>query len=63
MLTDVAIRKAKPAEKSYHLTDANGLSVSITPAGGKLWRYRYRYNGKAAILALGSYPDVSLVEA
>ncbi|MBX8802530.1 integrase arm-type DNA-binding domain-containing protein [Ochrobactrum sp. MR28] len=63
MLTDVAIRKAKPADKSYHLTDANGLSVFITTAGGKLWRYRYRYDGKAAILSLGAYPDVSLLEA
>lgn len=62
-LTDVAIRKAKPAEKSHHLTDANGLAVFITPAGGKHWRYRYRYDGKAAILSLGAYPDVSLLEA
>lgn len=62
-LTDVVIRKAKPAEKSHHLTDANGLSVFITTAGGKLWRYRYRYDGKAAILSLVTYPDVSLLEA
>jgi len=35
----------------------------VTPAGGKLWRMRCRFEGKARLLALGQYPDVSLSKA
>lgn len=62
-LTDTAIRNAKPREKLYRLADANGLCLEVTPTGSKLWRYRYRYDGKARMYALGAYPAVSLAEA
>jgi hypothetical protein len=62
-LTDVAIRKAKPAEKPYRLTDGGGLHLFVTPAGGKLWRLRYERNGKEQLLSLGPYPDLTLLEA
>lgn len=32
----------------------------VTPAGGKWWRLRYRYDDKDKLLSLGVYPDVSL---
>jgi hypothetical protein len=35
----------------------------ITPAGGKRWVLKYRFGGKEKSLALGTYPNVSLVEA
>ncbi|MCP5191186.1 MAG: integrase arm-type DNA-binding domain-containing protein [Pseudomonadales bacterium] len=63
MLTDTAIRKAKPGEKPVKMTDEKGLFLLLTPAGGKLWRLKYRYMGKEKLLALGAYPDVSLAEA
>jgi integrase len=63
MLTDTAIRKAKPGEKSVKISDEKGLFLLVTPAGGKLWRLKYRYMGKEKLLALGAYPDVSLSEA
>ncbi|UGA39480.1 Arm DNA-binding domain-containing protein [Chromobacterium haemolyticum] len=62
-LTDISIRQAKPQEKTYHLSDGSSLFLEVTPSGGKLWRYRFRFNGKAAVLALGKYPDVGLAEA
>jgi integrase len=62
-LTDTTIRTAKPKEKLYRLTDANGLCVEVTPSGSKLWRYRYRFNGKAKMLSLGTYPLVTLLKA
>ncbi|MCD4487008.1 tyrosine-type recombinase/integrase [Chromobacterium vaccinii] len=62
-LTDISIRQAKPQEKTYHLPDGSSLFLEVTPSGGKLWRYRFRFNGKAAVLALGKYPDVGLAEA
>ncbi|EKS6643090.1 tyrosine-type recombinase/integrase [Enterobacter kobei] len=62
-LTDLEIRRAKPAEKTYTKADGNGLSLQIEPNGSKGWRFRYRYEGKAKMLSLGTYPKVSLSEA
>lgn len=62
-LSDTAIRKAKPADKTQRLFDGGGLYLEITPAGGKLWRQKYRFGGKEKRLAHGTYPEVSLAEA
>ena len=62
-LSDAALRAAKPAEKAYRMYDTNGLYVEVTTAGGKLWRLKYRFDGKEKRLALGSYPAVSLKDA
>lgn len=62
-LTDLEIRRAKPAEKTYTKADGNGLSLQIEPNGSKGWRFRYRYEGKAKMLSLGTYPKVSLSKA
>lgn len=61
-LTDVAARKARPAEKPYKLADGKGMYLFITPAG-KYWRLDYRYTDKRKTLALGVYPEVSLADA
>lgn len=63
MLTDTAIRKAKAAEKAYRIVDAGGLHLFVTPAGGKLWRLRYKIDGKEKLLSIGPYPAISLAEA
>lgn len=63
MLTDTAIRKAKPANKPLRLFDGGGLYLEVSPAGGKLWRLKYRFGGKEKRLALGAYPDISLADA
>ena len=62
MLTDTAVRNAKPKEKSYKLTDGKGLYLLVNQAG-KYWRMDYRFSGKRKTLALGVYPDVGLKEA
>jgi len=62
-LADVNIRKAKPREKAYKMTDGGGLYVQVEPTGGKLWRFEYRFEGKRKKLAMGKYPDVTLQEA
>lgn len=62
-LTDVEVRQAKPAAKQYKLADAAGLYLLVTPAGGKLWRLKYRLAGKEKLMAFGAYPDVSLADA
>ena len=62
-LTDVQIRKAKPAEKPYKLNDGNGLHLYVSAAGGKTWRYRYEFEGKEQLLTIGRYPAISLADA
>ena len=62
-LTDVAIRNAKPGAKAIKLADGDGMFLMITPAGGKLWRLKYRIDGREKLLAIGSYPEIGLGEA
>jgi integrase len=62
-LTDVAIRNAKPRAKPYKMGDAFGLFVLIQPSGGKLWRFKYRFEGREKKLAIGTYPVIGLAEA
>ncbi|MDX2210977.1 MAG: integrase arm-type DNA-binding domain-containing protein [Sphingopyxis sp.] len=62
-LTDVAIRNAKPRVKPYKMGDAFGLFVLIQPSGGKLWRFKYRFEGREKKLAIGTYPVIGLAEA
>lgn len=62
-LTDTAIRNAKPGEKPIRLFDGGGLYLEVSPAGGKLWRLKYRVDGKEKRLALGRYPDTGLKDA
>lgn len=71
-LTDTAIRNAKPQAKPYKLADEKGLYLLVSPSGGLLWRLKYRVNGVDAdgqpkrvekLLALGTYPEVSLKAA
>jgi integrase len=63
MLTDTTIRKTKPGEKPLKLSDEKGMFLLVTPAGGKLWRMKYRIDGKEKLLALGAYPEVTLADA
>jgi len=62
-LSDTAIRNAKPAVKPVRMFDGGGLYLEITPAGGKLWRLKYRFDGKEKRLALGKYPETGLKDA
>ena len=78
-LTDTAVRNAKPGFKPakdkegksilvavdgpYKLFDERGLFLLVTPAGGKWWRLRYKFDGKEKLLSLGVYPDVGLKDA
>lgn len=63
MLTDTAIRAAKPQAKLRKLSDSGGLQLWIDPRGYRLWRFAYRFLGKQKVLALGPYPEASLAEA
>ena len=62
-LTESKVRLAKPIGRPYKLFDERGLFMLVTPAGGRLWRLRYRMFGREKLLALGAYPDVPLRRA
>src|SRR5277367_3264920 len=62
-LSDMVARSAKPREKPYKLSDANGLYLEVGPRGSKLWRLKYRFNGKEKRLSFGAYPAVKLAQA
>ncbi len=40
-----------------------GCASKYAPNGSRIWRYRYRYAGKASMVGLGGYPAVPLAEA
>ncbi len=62
-LTELAIKHLKPKPTVYRVADAGGLCLEVSPTGSKLWRYRYRYQGKEQMRALGKYPTLSLSDA
>jgi hypothetical protein len=62
-LSDTAIKKAKATDKAYSITDGEGLYLWVTPSGGKLWRWGYRFESKEKLMSFGKYPDVSLSQA
>ncbi|TWT20330.1 DUF4102 domain-containing protein [Luteimonas marina] len=64
-LSDLAIRKTKPAAKPVKLVDGGGLYLILRPDGGRWWRLDYRrpVTGKRNTLSLGTYPFVGLAEA
>lgn len=62
-LTDMKVQKIKPKDKPFSLFDGGGLYLLVTPSGGKLWRFKYRFNNKEKKLAFGSYPEISLLDA
>lgn len=62
-LTDMKCRTTKPAEKTYKLSDAGGLYLTVNPNGSKLWHFKYRYDRREKKLSIGPYPLVGLAEA
>lgn len=57
-LTALAVERAKPRDHDYYLTDDDGtrgggrLTLRVSPAGSKLWYYRYSINGERKALPL-----------
>lgn len=64
-ITELKARKTLcPVDKKQvRLSDGNNLYLVIKTGGSKLWRFRYRYEGRQQELSLGSYPDVAIADA
>jgi Arm DNA-binding domain len=71
MLTDTACKNAHRNDKAklgkaFKLSDGKGLYLLVktqSDGGGKLWRFKYRIAGKEKLLAIGTYPEISLDQA
>jgi hypothetical protein len=63
-LTETKIRAIKPRDSDFKVADEKGLYLLVTPAGGRLWKVKFRApGGTEKKLSLGSYPDISLKDA
>lgn len=69
MLTDTKIRRLKPKEREYIISDDDRsrgrgrLVLRVRPSGAKTWEYRYFQDGRRRKAALGSFPALGLAAA
>ncbi|MFM7404403.1 MAG: tyrosine-type recombinase/integrase [Erythrobacter sp.] len=62
-LTENQAKNAKPLERAYKLADSEGLFLLVQPNGAKLWRMKYRFEGKEKLLSFGAYPALGIAAA
>jgi integrase len=63
MLKPLQVTRAKARQKPYKLTDTKGLHLYVSPTGARSWRYSFRFGGRAQLLSIGLFPDISLKRA
>jgi integrase len=61
--SDKTLKGLPVPPKTMKLFDGQGLFIELSKAGGKLWRFKYRFDGKEKLLSFGGYPDVGLADA
>ena len=62
-LSDAQLRKIRPRENRFELTDGKGLVLLVLPSSRKSWLLRYQFDGKPRRITLGAYPAMSLLQA
>ena len=45
-LSDIQVRNAAPREREFKMGDTGGLYILVRPNGSKLWRMKYRKEGR-----------------
>ena len=65
MLTDAALKHLRPKEKSYKVTDRDGMYALVSTKGSISFRLDYRMNGRRETVTFGKYgpADLSLARA
>jgi integrase len=65
MLTDAAIKSLRSKDKSYKVTDRDGMYLLVQPSGTMTFRFDYRLNGRRETVVIGRYgpAGVSLARA
>lgn len=62
-LTAKEVKNVKAISKATKFADSGGMYLLVQSNGAKYWRLDYRFAGRRKTLALGVYPELSLVEA
>jgi integrase len=62
-LSDTGIRNLKPRAKDYMVGDGAGLWLRVRTSGSKTFIVRKKTAGKAKNFTLGTWPDLSLLDA
>lgn len=62
-ITEAKVKSLKPKAKPYKVSDYDSLFLLVTPNGSKLWKFKFRLDGKEKSLSFGKYPAVSLKRA
>lgn len=62
-LKELEVKYTQRRQRPYKLSDGGGLHLLVQPSGSKLWRLKYRFDGKEKLLSFGKYPGVSLAAA
>jgi hypothetical protein len=64
-LTDSALKNLKTQNKAYKVSDGiiGGMFVAVSPKGKKVFRFAFKFDGKAQLLTLGAYPELTLEKA
>ena len=60
MLTNAAVKAARPRAAAYKLFDQGGLHLYVAPTGRKSFRMKYRLGRKEQLLTIGAVPEVTL---
>lgn len=60
LLTDAALKALRPKEKSYKVTDRDGMYVVVSPTGTLSFRLDYRLHGRRETVVLGKYGPTGL---
>jgi hypothetical protein len=64
---DATLRHRGPSRQTQRATSKavrqRGLFLLVTPAGGKLWLFKYPFADKEKLIALRKYPEITLKEA
>ena len=62
-LTEGQVRNSKPRDRAYKLADGEGLFLLVQTNGTKLWRMKYRIDGREKLLSFGAYPVLGIAAA
>src|SRR6516162_4548614 len=64
-LTELAVRKVRPAAEAYLLWDTKqrGMALRVQPTGGKAWTVIYSRQGRPRWLTLGNADAIGLADA
>jgi integrase len=60
MLTNAAVKAARPRTAAFKMADERGLHLFVAPNGRKTFRWRFRLDGREQLLTIGGWPEVSL---